>query len=136
MSPLKAFQKFTNRDLDILSVLWNSPEPLTATQIVETNPTLNMNTVQAILRKLLKNQFIEVSDIVYSGTVLARRYKPAISGKEFALYKLTSEYKQFGKDLPKSSLMATLLEEESDKERLRQDIDQMKKVLEDMEKEL
>lgn len=136
MNLLKPFQKFTSRDLDILSVLWNSSEPLTAAQIVETNSNLNMNTVQAVLRKLLKNELIEVADIVYSGTVLARRYKSAISGKDFALYKLSSEYKQFGKDLSKSSLVATLLNEESDKEKVRQDIEQLKKMLEDYEKNL
>ena len=136
MNLLKPFQKFTSRDLDILSVLWNSSEPLTAAQIVETNSNLNMNTVQAVLRKLLKNELIAVADIVYSRTVLARRYKSAISGKDFALYKLSSEYKQFGKDLSKSSLVATLLDEESDKEKVREDIEQLKKMLEDYEKNL
>lgn len=136
MKQLKSLQKFTSRDLDVLTVLWNSPDPLTASQIVANNPKLNINTVQVVLRKLLKDELLEVADIVYSGTVLARRYKPSISGKDFILYKFCADYKQFGKDLSKSSLVAALLDAESDKEKVRQDIKQLKEMLEDYEKNL
>ena len=63
-------QNITNRDLDILNLLWESSTPLTASEILKKNNELTMNTIQAVLRKLLRNGYIEVADVVYSGTVL------------------------------------------------------------------
>lgn len=95
--------KLTRRDLDVLSVLWDSERPLTASEIVAANPALNKNTVQPVLRKLLKNELVQVADIVYSGTVLSRSYIPSISRQELSLYRLSSEYRQLEKDVSKAS---------------------------------
>ena len=73
----------TRREQDVLEVLWNGEKPMTASEIVGANPDLTMNTVQAVLRKLLGQKIIEVADIVYSGTVLSRSYRPIISHDEF-----------------------------------------------------
>lgn len=75
----------TKRDLDVLNILWESDDPKTAAQIVKAGPELTMNTVQAVLRKLLKNKLVEIAEIVYSGTVLTRSYKPIISQEIFFL---------------------------------------------------
>lgn len=136
MNGLKLFQSLTNRDLDILTVLWNSSKSMTASEITSANPDLKINTVQAVLRKLLKNNVIEVSDIVYSGTVLSRSYAPKISRKDFALFKLTSEYHNLGKDLSKASLVASLLDTESDEEKVQNDIIQLKEMLDHYKKNI
>ncbi len=57
----------TKRDMDVMNILWDSDEPKTAALIVKAKPELTMNTVQAVLRKLLKNNLIEVADIFYNG---------------------------------------------------------------------
>ena len=38
---------------------------------------------------------VEVADIVYSGTVLSRSYRPTITSEEFAVQELTSDYLAF-----------------------------------------
>lgn len=136
MIGLKLFQSLTNRDLDILTVLWNSPKSMTASEIAAADQSLKINTVQAVLRKLLKNNLIEVADIVYSGTVLSRSYTPTISQKDFALSKLTSEYQQLGKNLSKASLVASLLDTESDQKKVQNDINQLKEMLDNYKKNL
>lgn len=75
----------TRREQDVLEVLWNGEKPMTASEIVGANPDLTMNTVQAVLRKLLGQKIIEVADIVYSGTVLSRSYRPIISHDDLSL---------------------------------------------------
>lgn len=65
------FSKLTSREVDIMNILWASEKPLIASEIADSRPDLTVNTVQAVLRKLLKYQLIEVADIVYSGTVLS-----------------------------------------------------------------
>lgn len=112
----------TKRDLDVLNILWESDDPKTAAQIVKAGPELTMNTVQAVLRKLLKNKLVEIAEIVYSGTVLTRSYKPIISQEDFLLHKMTSEYQSLRKKISKVSILAALLDTEKDSERIDQDL--------------
>ena len=74
----------SEKEKEIMMVLWQVGEPLTASSIAENGDTLNINTVQALTRNLLKKNFIEVADIVYRGTVLSRRYRPLLSAEEYA----------------------------------------------------
>ena len=84
----KQFLKLTGREMDIMNILWNSQKPLIASEIAEYRSDLTINTVQAVIRKLLKYQLIEVADIVYSGTVLSRSYKPSISSENMLCMRL------------------------------------------------
>lgn len=122
--------KLTRRDLDVLSVLWDSEKPLTASEIVAANPALNKNTVQPVLRKLLKNELVQVADIVYSGTVLSRSYIPSISRQELSLYRLSSEYRQLEKDVSKASFVSFLLKTEENQEKFQKDLRELEELLE------
>lgn len=70
------------RQLEVMQALWNSDKAMTA-KVIEEETDLDINTVQASLRSLTSKKYIEVSDIVYSGTVLARSYSPIISKEEY-----------------------------------------------------
>lgn len=74
--------KISEREKDVMSVLWHTGEALTASAIAEKGGGLSINTVQSVMRSLMKKEYIEVADIVYSGTVLTRRYKPIISAEQ------------------------------------------------------
>lgn len=87
----------TRREQDVLEVLWNGEKPMTASEIVGANPDLTMNTVQAVLRKLLGQKIIEVADIVYSGTVLSRSYRPIISHDEFIASQFSQDLERLNK---------------------------------------
>lgn len=69
----------SGRELEIMKILWNSEKPLIASEITTIQPSLSINTIHSVLKTLLKNKFIEVSEIVYSGTVLTRSYAPAVT---------------------------------------------------------
>ena len=71
------------RQLEVMEALWNSPNGMTASAIVESNDELQINTVQASLRSLIKKKYVKVGEIVYSGTVLARSYVPLVSKEEY-----------------------------------------------------
>jgi len=128
--------KLTKRDLDILNTLWNSPKPLTASEIFKENTDTTMNTIQAVLRKLLRNELIEVADIVYSGTVLCRSYKTTITANDYALLKITSDYQTFGKNITKSSLVAALLDCEQDSTKMQEEIEDLETLLAEYKKNL
>lgn len=119
----------TKRDLDVMTILWGSEEPETASMIVRDNPNLTMNTVQAVLRKLLKGNFIKVADIVYSGTVLTRSYKPMVSQEDFWLQKIISDYQEIQQKVSKAAIVDALLGIDKNAENIAEDIVQIKEVL-------
>ncbi len=130
----KPYEKITHRDLDILNILWNAGKPMTASEIVATGNGLTTNTVQAVLRKLLKQKWIEIADIVYSGTVLCRSYRPAMTARDFALTQLADEFKQLQEEVTTSSLVATLLDNEPDAQKRAKEIQQLEQLLADYKK--
>jgi len=46
----------TEREIDVLNILWESDEPMMATDIVAQKKGLTQSTVTAVLRKLLKEE--------------------------------------------------------------------------------
>lgn len=128
--------KYTQRDKDILVILWNSSEPLTASGIVKKREDLTANTVQAVLRKLLNNHLIEVADIVYSGTVLSRRYQPCVTREEFLAFQFEAETAKMDREIRKSAFVAALFEQEEDTEKARHEIEELETMLEEFKKKL
>lgn len=126
--------KLTKRDVEILSILWNSNRSMTASEISEASPGLSVNTVQAVLRKLLKNKLIEIENIVYSGTVLARSYIPLITAQDYALAKLAMDYQKFEKQISKGAVLVTLLDLENDPQKNSEEAQELEKILEEYKK--
>lgn len=81
-------KKISDREQDVMRIIWRSDKNLTASEIASNN--ISINTVQAALRNLVKKGYLEVADIVYSGTVLTRSYRPLITSEQFALDQLNS----------------------------------------------
>ena len=73
----------SNKERDILSLMWKANEALTAKQICDLNEELVMSTVQTSLRSLLKQELIKVDEVVFSGKALSRSYIPTVSQEEF-----------------------------------------------------
>ena len=78
------YKKLTQSQLHIMKILWNEKKPMIASDFVQLDSSLNLNSVQSALRSLLKKNYIEVSDIVYSGKVLTRSYIPVVSSEDYA----------------------------------------------------
>lgn len=124
-------KKLSKRQLDVMKVLWDHSSPMVASDIVNCSPTLNINTVQACLKVLLKADLIEIADIVYSGTVLSRSYRPLISRDEY----FDAEYKDIIGNSSTSSLVAAFIKQEQDAselERIEQMIQKRKKEIEEI----
>lgn len=138
MSHKKNIENYTNRDIDVLNILWSSNMAMTASEIVTARSELNLtiNTVQSVLRKLLKHHLIKIAGIVYSGNVLCRSYLPTISPSEFAALQLSSECKKLHGFISKTSLIAALLDTEKDPHKKLDEINQLEQMLEDYKRGL
>lgn len=47
-------EQLTKKERTIMDILWNANSALSASEIKDTSPDLNINTVQQVLRNLLK----------------------------------------------------------------------------------
>lgn len=118
------------KEKEVMSALWDSNSSMTGAEICKKN-NLNINTVQAALKKLLKVGYIEVKDIVYSNTVLTRSYVPKVTPDEYASIQLEEYYRSSGKKKSLTNIVSYLLNEE---ENQAEQIEELKKLLEDREK--
>ena len=112
-----------------IQTLWDKKEPMIASDFVQLDPSLNLNSVQSALRSLLKKNYIEVSDIVYSGKVLTRRYIPVVSSEDYASENINGVLE----DLLSSNILLQYVESENDIkviERLQEKLEERKKILE------
>ena len=132
----KISSRLTNREMDILNILWSAEEPLVASEIAKRDETLTINTVQATLRKMLKQGLVEVADIVYSGTVLSRSYRPTEISKDFAVQEFSILFRNFKKNITASRLVANLLEQEEDADAVLNEIAQLEAVLQEKKERL
>jgi len=123
----------TNREKDILEVLWESNTPLLASDIPKKDPSLSISSVQLALRNLLSKNIVEVADIVYSGTVLSRSYRPLITREDFISNELINSFKSLDRTITTKNIVTTLLKHEINEA---DTIKELEKLLEERKKQL
>lgn len=121
-------KNLSKQQLEVMKVLWDSETPLVASDIAKRHDKLNLSTVQAALRVLSKEQIVEVADIVYSGTVLTRAYRPTISRDEY----FSKTYRDIAEGLSGVSLIASLISEETSLEEL----DRLEEIIKNRKQEI
>lgn len=81
----------TKKENEVMSILWQSDKPMTAHQIKESNDNLSIYTVQQVLQRLLKMNYVKIAEINYSGTVFARFYTPSVSQANYIQFLLGTD---------------------------------------------
>lgn len=120
--------KLKGRELDVMNVLWSVERPLTASEICKVSPSLSINTVQAVLKGLLKRNLICVADIVYSGTVLTRSYETVLSASDYTISQFKDSLAVTKKDVSTVGLIAALLEQEDNEVEVLNELENLLKV--------
>lgn len=70
-------------EYQVLYYFYDNNQALTKQELLEKIPSLNKNTTAAVIRSLLDKGYLEVGEIRYSQTVLARAYKPCVPFVDF-----------------------------------------------------
>lgn len=98
-----------DREFDVLNILWKFKKPMTSTDIVNEMRGLTQSTVIAVLRKLLKDELVEVNGVTHSGKVLSRTYCPTEKSKEVLLNDFIELYQKFRSVVPADQLAQEIL---------------------------
>jgi len=83
--------KLNKSEYQILSYFYEVNQSLTKHELLEKIPDLNKNTAAVVIKRLLDKGYLEVGEIKYSNTVLARAYRPCLPFIEF----FKDEYGEF-----------------------------------------
>ena len=97
------------RDLDVLNILWESEEPMLVVDIVARKKGLTQSTVTAVLRKLLKEELVEVTGVTHSGRALGRVYRPTERSREVLLADFLELYNRFSSVISEAEICAKIL---------------------------
>ena len=124
------------RELEILNILWNSEKALTSSDIVEAGNRLSQSTVQAVLRKLLKEELIEVDGVTHSGNVLSRTYRPTEASREVTTKQFVKSYSGISSIVSKEGIFAAMLQMESDKDKQAAELSRLKEMVADFERRI
>ncbi len=99
------------KEKEILQLLMDANQPMTAHQLTEFDPSLKKNTVLGVFRKLLDNKFIKVNNIVYSGCVLCRNYLPTKKAHDYMMRDLKTSFDKVRKTNPTPAIFFNLLKD-------------------------
>lgn len=127
--------KLNPRELEVLKILHESERPLTSTEIVNSGAELTQSTVQAVLRKLLANDLVEVQGVTHSGNVLSRTFGATEKSKVVLTEKFLQDYKSFRSIISMQTAVAGMLDMSVDETRRDKDIKDLEKLLSDLKKQ-
>ena len=84
--------KLTDKEMEVMVVLWDSKHPLTATEIIETsnNRTWKERSIYNILNMLIKKGAAVLTYYKPTVTNAARAYAPAITSDEYMFKHIVS----------------------------------------------
>lgn len=107
-------KRLTNKQMDVMNILWENGKPMAASEILKANKELNINTIHACIRKLLEEEYVKVAYIDYSGNVMSRYFMPTVSKEKY--------FSESYKDIigSKKIILTSLIETETNIEELEQ----------------
>lgn len=121
--------KLNPRELEVLKILHESERPLTSTEIVNSGAELTQSTVQAVLRKLLATELVEVRGVTHSGNVLSRTFGATDKSKEILTQRFLEELKNFRTIINKVEVLSGMLEMDKDAPGIGKEVDELVKYL-------
>lgn len=121
----------SDREFQVMQVLW-SADKMTASEIASF-AQLSINTVHAIVKKLLNANYLKVAEIVYSGTVLSRAYQAVISYEEYTMERVLQDYQKARKNISFPNIVATLMEYENNDNDI---VEQLEALLQERKRKL
>lgn len=127
--------KLNPRELEVLKILHESERALTSTEIVNSGAELTQSTVQAVLRKLLANELVEVQGVTHSGNVLSRTFGPTAKSKDVLTEKFLQDYKSFRSIISMQTAVAGMFKLNDDESKKEKDIKDLEKLLTDLKKQ-
>ncbi len=115
--------KLTKRELDIMDILWKSDRSLSANEIREISGGLSIYTVQQVLQRLLKFNYVRIDSIGQNKKALMRLYVAEITQEDYfqnfltahGKYMIASNFIESNDDLETLQKLSKLIDDKIEK---------------------
>jgi predicted transcriptional regulator len=106
--------QLTKKELEIMSILWDSKIPMTATEIVEAsdNRTWKKGSIFTIINTLIKKGAVVLAHHKPTSTINVRSYRPAITAEEGFLLSMLDWGQSAGVRFDKDVLIESIMKME------------------------
>lgn len=106
--------KLTNRELAVMRILWEANEPLTVVEIVEKETYGTVDSVQRVIKNLLKKNLIAIEGYEQIGKKISRKLKPLVNSESIEIPVLEDFINSLvSKNINTSHIVASLLPTEN-----------------------
>lgn len=112
----------TNKEHEVLSVLWSKNRALSAKEIIELLPahTWKDSMIHSLLNSLLKKELIQVDGVFRSGRTYGRYFSPVISMEEYHAQQIRENQTYIDNKKTKlPGIIAALIDDDIDAETLK-----------------
>ena len=121
--------KLTNREIEVMQILWQAGEPLMVSEIVQRDPNSTVYSVQRIMQNLLRKKAADVDSIGYNQKALARKFRPLITEESVETGMLQEMLRKVsGGEGQRARLIASLLPQENDEKTLAE-LEELEKII-------
>ncbi len=126
----------TKRELEIMRILWASNDSMKASEIAQMNGGCSIDSVQPIIKSLIKKEMIEVDEVVFSRNALARKFKAKVKSESIEMGMIKNVFKGLvSRNITAAHLVAAFLPEENDQETLKE-LDRLEEMIKERKKQI
>lgn len=118
----------TKREHQIMDILWNSNSALSAQKIKGDCPDMSIYSVQQVLQRLLKYEYIQVADIGHTKNAIARLYVAKLTQLNYMQFLMGKNSKNL------IELISLLIDNVNDADEIKDIINKAKEKQEQLEK--
>ena len=128
--------KLTNRELEVMRILWAAEKPLMVSEIVQKDKNGTIYSVQRIIQNLIKKDMVAVEGIAYNKKALGRTFKPLVSSEVIELSNIQEMLgNMVSKDITASHLIAALLPSNNDEKTLNE-LNNLEEIIRERKKQI
>lgn len=128
--------KLTNRELEVMRILWAAEKPLMVSEIVQKDKNGTIYSVQRIIQNLIKKDMVAVEGIAYNKKALGRTFKPLVNSEIIELNAIQELFDSLvSKNITASHLIAALLPSGNDEKTL-DELNNLEEIIRERKKQI
>ena len=128
--------KLTERELEIMRILWEADKSLMVSEIVQRDKNGTIYSVQRIIQNLIKKEMVAVEGMAYNKKALGRTFKPLVSAETIEMSNIQDMFsKMVSRNIAASHLIASLLPTDNNEQTL-EELNRLEEIIRERKQQI
>ena len=128
--------KLTERELEIMRILWEADKPLMVSEIVQRDKNGTIYSVQRIIQNLIKKEMVAVEGMAYNKKALGRTFKPLVGAETIEMSNIQDMFsKMVSRNIAASHLIASLLPTDNNEQTL-EELNRLEEIIRERKQQI